>query len=127
MTIQSRAANVPRRWLILPLSLCRARTSAWWLPVILLGVRVVVGDQPAQETLLQRGEACRCQPLSLAALAICETRDWDVEGAQILLLDHREWAGELTVMAVLHDDHASELGEHHEGRRPLRRFLVPPR
>jgi hypothetical protein len=30
-------------------------------------------------------------------------------------------------MAVLQDEHASKLGAHQAGRRPLRRCLVPPR
>src|SRR5438874_8319060 len=58
---------------------------------------------------------------------MCETRNRDVEGSQILLLEHREWASELTVMAVLQDNHASALGDHHARCRPLRRLLVPPR
>src|SRR2546430_1765746 len=127
MTIQPRISKVRRLWLILPLSLCRARTSSWWLLVILPCVRWWSTANQRRIRFCSWERRAAVISLSSATLAICEIRDRDVEGYQILLLDPRERAGELPVMAVLQDDHASELGDHHEGRRPLRRFLVPPR
>ena len=90
MRIQPRAAKVPRLWLLLPLSLCRARTSSGWLLVIRPCVRWWSAAHQRRICSCSWERRVAVLPLSLAALAICETRDRDVEGYQILLLDHRE-------------------------------------
>src|SRR5712692_8164990 len=127
MTIQPRASKVRRLWLILPLSPWRARTNSWWLLVILPCVRWWSAANQ------RRIRFCSCErrtaviPVPLSTLEVCETGRRNVEGCQILLCDHRERSGELTVVAELQDEHPSELRDHHEGGWPLRRFLVPTR
>src|SRR5712692_4608633 len=126
MTIQPRSSKVRRLGLILPLSLCKARTSSWWLLVILPCVRWWSAANQ------RRIRCCSCEsrtagiPTPFSTRAVCETGDRHVEGRQRLLVDSRERAGQLTAVAELHDDHPRKLRDHHEGGRRLRRFLIPP-
>ena len=87
---------------------------------------LVVRRQPGEEMFLPSGEALGCHRDPRSTWRERETGGRHIEGGQIVLLDDRERARELPIVAALQDDHARKLREHHEGRRPLRRFLVPP-
>lgn len=86
---------------------------------------LVIRRSPLEDTFLPSGEALCGHRGPLLACGARETGGRHIEGDQILLLDDRQWTGELPVVTELQDHHASELRDHHEGRRPLRRFLVP--
>src|SRR5262245_48511945 len=73
---------------------------------------LLVGGQPAQETRCSSERLAAVSPIPLSTRAVCETGDSHVKGCPILLLDHRERAGELTVVTELHDDHPSKLRDH---------------
>jgi len=76
---------------------------------------------------LPSGEALCCHRGPLLACGERETGRRHVESGQILVLHPRERAGQVPIVAELYDDHPYKLRDHHEGGRPFRRFLVPPR
>ena len=88
---------------------------------------LVVRRQPWEDMFLPSGEALCGHRSPLLAWGERETGRRHIEGRQILVLPPREWASKLPMVTELHDDQAHKLRDHHEGRRPLRRFLVPPR
>ena len=101
MISQPRASKVWRLWLIFPLSPWRARTSSWWLLVILPCVRwwSAASQRKIRFCSCERRPAVISTPL--ATLKVRETGGRYSEGGQILLLAHRERAGELPVVAEL--------------------------
>jgi hypothetical protein len=101
MTSQPRASKMRRLWLILPLSPCRARTSAWWLLVILPCIRRWSAANQRKIRFWSWERRAVVLLLPLATREVCKTGGRHVERPQILLLNHRKRAGELPVVAKL--------------------------
>jgi hypothetical protein len=125
-TIQLRAAQGRWRGRRCPFALWRRRTSAWWLQVHLPCIRW--GSAANQH----RRRWCHCQrratdlhPPSFSAGEAGATRGRPSERRPILLRDHREWLGTLTLGPTFADDHPCALRPHPAGGRPLRHVLGP--